>query len=138
MAGTSYPAPRPGSVTFVVFLTWVIALVTIIGGVSLLLVGDDTLAELGIATSTATTYAWVEIGWGVVVALVAMGLAGGSGFARFLVTALMLIRIVTAVLAALAVPGTVGFWTVVISGGIAAIILAMLWTARATAFFRTN
>jgi hypothetical protein len=135
---TPLQAPRPGSVTFVVFLTWVVALIALIGGVSLLLVGDDTLAELDITPSAATTYAWVEIGWGVIVALVAIGLAGGSGLARFLVTALMLVRIVTAVLAALALAGTTGFWTVVISGGIAAIILAMLWTARATAFFRTN
>lgn len=135
---TPMRAPRPGSVTFVVFLTWVIALITIIGGVSLLLLGEDTLADLGITSSNVTLYAWIEIGWGVVVALVAMGLARGSGLARFLVTMLMLIRIVSAVFAALAIAGTTGFWTVVISGGIAVIILSMLWTARATAFFRTN
>ena len=135
---TPMRAPRPGSVTVVVFLTWVIALITIIGGVSLLLLGEDTLVDLGITSSNVTLYAWIEIGWGVVVALVAMGLARGSGFARFLVTMLMLIRIVSAVFAALAIPGTTGFWTVVISGGIAVIILSMLWTARATAFFRTN
>jgi hypothetical protein len=133
---TPVPAPRPGSVTFVVFLTWVIALVAIVGGVTLLLAGDGELADLGIASSTAATYGWIEIGWGVLVALVAMGLAAGSGFARFLVTGLMLIRIVVAVFAAVALAGTGAFWTVLVSAGFAAIILAMLWTARATAFFR--
>lgn len=128
---------RPGSVTTVVVLTWIVAILTIIGGVALLLLSDDTLSQAGIAKGTATTFGWVEIVLGVVVALVAMGLARGSNGARMLVTILMIVRIVAAVWIAVAV-GSSAVWSAVATGILALIILGLLWNAKASAYFASR
>jgi hypothetical protein len=135
---TPTPVARPGSVTVVMVLTWVAAILSILGGVLFLLAGDEALEQAGVAASTATTYAWVEIGWGVVAALVAIGLGNGNNFSRLLVTVLMVLRIAAAVWAAIALSGTTGFWAIALAAGFAVLVLALLWNNRANMFFATN
>ncbi len=132
------PAARPGGVTFVMILTWIAAILSIIAGITLLLASDDALAEAGVAASTATTYGWVEIGWGILVALVAIGLGNGNNFSRFLVTVLMVLRIAAAIWAAIALNGMIGFWAIAVAGGFALLVLFLLWNNRANLFFATN
>jgi len=132
----SAPAPRPGSVTTVVVLTWLVALLTILGGVLALVLSDEALADAGISASTATTYGWVEIVLGVITALVAIGLGGGNNFSRILVSALMLIRVVVGIWAMVQLPNAL--ITGVITVGVALLILFLLWNQRANAFFATN
>ena len=132
------PAPRPGSVTVVVILTWIVAVTTILAGIFFLVASDQVLADAGIASGDATTFAWVEIILGVVVALVALGLSSGASWARMLVTILMVIRLGVAVWAAIALSGTLGFWSIALAAAVALAILAMLWTGRASEFFNTN
>ncbi len=132
------PAPRPGSVTFVIVLTWFVAVMTALGGVLFLLASDEVLADAGVASGDATIYGWVELILGVVIAIVAMGLSSGANWSRMLVSILMVIRLFAAVWAAVALSGTVGFWPIVTAALVAAAILAMLWTGRASEFFNTN
>lgn len=125
---------RPGSVTAVVVLTWIVAILTVVSGVALLLLSDSVLKEAGITRSTATTYGWVEIVLGVVVALVAIGLSRGSNAARILVSIVMVLRVAAAVWIALAV-STSARGTAIAAGVVAVIILALLWTRRANDYF---
>lgn len=130
------PAPRPGSVTFVVVLTWISAIVAILGGILALLLSDDALAEAGISGSTATTYGIVEIIFGVITALVAIGLAGGNNLARFVVTVLMILRIGVGIWAITTLPN--GAITGTIAVAFALLIIVLLWNSKASAFFKTN
>jgi hypothetical protein len=132
------PAARPGTVTFVMVLTWIAAIVSIVGGVALLLASDQAINDAGIAASTATTQGWVEIVWGVIAALVAIGLGNGNNFARLIVTILMVIRLGMSVLAAFTLNGLGVFWAIALAGVFALIGLSLLWNARASEFFRTN
>lgn len=133
---SSAPAPRPTSVTFVVVLTWISAIVAIVGGVLALLLSENALAEAGISKSTATTYGWVEIVIGVIIALVAKGLGNGNNFSRLLVSVIMVIRIGVGAWAMLNLPN--GVVTGVVSIAAALITLFLLWNSKANAFFRTN
>ena len=135
---SAHPAARPGSVTTVMVLTWIVALFSIVAGVILLLASDQVLADAGISSGTATTYGWVEIVFGVITALVAVGLGNGNNISRLLVTLLMLLRAALSVWVAIVLWGHAGFWSAVLAGLIAVLILAMLWKARANEFFRTN
>ena len=132
------PAARPGSVTTVMVLTWIVALFSIVAGVILLLASDQVVADAGISTGTATTYGWAEIVIGVITALVAIGLGNGNNFSRLLVTLLMVVRAALSVWVAIVLWGHAGFWSAVLAGVIAVVILVMLWNARANEFFRTN
>lgn len=125
---------RPGSVTAVVVLTWIVAVLTVVSGIALLLLSDNVLKEAGITKSTAATYGWVEIVLGVVVALVAVGLSRGSNAARILVSIVMVLRVAAAVWIALAV-STSARGTAIAAGVVAVIILALLWTRRANDYF---
>jgi hypothetical protein len=119
-------------------VTWIIAAFTILAGVLFLVMSESALAEAGISDSTATTYGIVELVLGAVIALVAIGLGSGNNFARVLVSILMVLRLGVAVWAGIALWGHGGFWSAVIAGLLALLVLALLWNDRANAFFATN
>jgi hypothetical protein len=137
MSGSA-PAPRPGSVTTVVVVTWIVAILTILAGVLFLLISDSALAEADISEGTATTYGIVELVLGAVIALVAIGLGRGNNFARILVSILMVLRLGVAIWAGIVLWGTGGFWSVVVAGLLALLVLVLLWNDRANQFFATN
>lgn len=130
------PAVRPGSVTTLMVLTWIAAVASIVGGIALLLASDQAISDAGIAASTATAHAWAEIVWGVIAALIASGLGNGSNAARLIITILAVVRVGLSILAAFTLSGIAALWLIATTGVIALIVLAMLWNARATAFFQ--
>lgn len=131
----STPVERPGGVTTVVVLTWFVAILTVGGGIWLLFAGDNALSDLGISSGQATTQGWVDIILGIVIALFASALGHGSGFARIMITILMIFRFVVASFGAVVLWGSQYFWPVVIAGLIAALVLYLLWNSRASAWF---
>ena len=135
MSGVT-PAPRPGSVTVVVVLTWISAIVAILGGVLALVLSEESLADAGISKSTATTYGWTEIVLGIIIALVAVGLSRGNNLSRILVSALMVLRAIVGIWAMLQLPSGMISGTVTVV--IALVVLFLLWNQRASAFFATN
>lgn len=126
---------RPASVSFVVFLTWFVAIVTIIGGVALLLASDSSLADAGVSPGAADLQGWIGIVLGLVIALFASALGHGSRFARLMITLLMMFRFVFGVVGVILLWGTGHFWGILAMTGFAALILYLLWNARAAAFF---
>lgn len=129
----STPVPRPASVTIVVVLTWLAAIGSLISGALALLLSDSALAEAGVEKTTATTYGWIEIVLGVVIALVAIGLGRGNTLSRVLVSGLMVLRIVIGIWAMFVLPNSIVTGAIV--AGIALIVLVLLWNAKANAFF---
>ena len=132
----STPAPRPGTVTVVVVLTWLSAIGAILAGILALLLSESELAEAEIEKSTATTYGVVELVLGVLIALVAIGLGRGNNFSRALVSGLMAIRVVIGIWAIFVLPNGVISGVIVIA--LALIVLFLLWNEKANAFFASN
>jgi hypothetical protein len=133
---TWYGKPRrPGGVTFVAIIAFLIAFLSLAAGFVFLLASASGLADADISEGTATGYGIVEIVFGIITALVAVGLWGGNSFARLAVTALMAVRIMASIWAAFALNGHGGFLLAVVSGGSAVIVLLLLWNYRADEFF---
>jgi hypothetical protein len=136
---TWYGKPRrPGGVTFVAIIAFLIAFLSLAAGFVFLLASASGLADADISEGTATSYGIVEIVFGIITALVAVGLWGGNSFARLAVTALMAVRIMASIWAAFALNGHGGFLLAVISGGSAVIVLLLLWNYRADEFFNAT
>ena len=130
---------RPGSITAVVFLTWIAAILDLIGGVVLVVfAGDEDVQAAADATSsTLSVMGWTLLVMGILVALVAVRLAAGGSGARMLVTILMLVRLGTAVwtlLVAGSHVATESITTMVLSGA----VLYLLWTGPASEYFDTH
>lgn len=129
---------RPASVTFVVVLTWLVAIVTVVDGIFLLVGTDPTLESLGLSTSRSTTTGWIFIAVGLLIALFAMALSNGSRFARLLITVLMLMRFALGSIAVIILFGTPYVWPAMIVPAVALIVLGMLWNTRASAWFASQ
>ena len=132
---TSELPKRPASVSFVVVLTWLVAIVTIIDGVILLFASDATLVDAGVNPDTATLTAWISIVLGLVIALFASALGNGSKFARLLISLLMMVRFVLGGFAIVMLWGSSFMWGAVVLTIIAAFVLYLLWNAKASAWF---
>jgi hypothetical protein len=128
-------ASRPGSVTLVVVLTWISAILALIGGVLALVGGQVYLNELGWSAGEARIEGIIGIVLGLILALLASALGKGSKFARFLVTIVMLFRLVVGAFGVVALWGSTYVWTGVVSMVLALIVLWLLWNAKAGAFF---
>jgi hypothetical protein len=126
---------RPGGVTLVAVLTWISGLLDIISG-SLLLFQtsvDATVDQFGGASQLIAS-ALLTILVGVVVIVVAVGLLRGNSASRVVITIFQMISIIGSVFLAIAYPaGAIGEY---FSIALAAIVLVLLWTRRASAFFR--
>lgn len=127
---------RPGGVTLVAVLTWISGLFDIVGG-SLLLFQtsvDATVERFG-GSSQLIASALFTILVGVVVIVVAVGLLRGNNASRIVITVFQMISIVGSVFLAIAYPA--GAIAEYFSIAIAVIVLILLWTRRASAFFRS-
>lgn len=107
----------------------------VVGGLWLWASGDAVvLGEVDTTADDAQAYGWTALILGVVIVLVSVGLLRGSRFARFLVLALMVLRIGVDVLALIMLDGY--SW---LQAGIgiawALLIIVLLTTRRASAFF---
>lgn len=139
--GETHPAPatprtRPGSVTAVVILTWVAAVLDIIGGAALwaLSSNSDLVAAMGTTRAELAAVGVTSLVIGALVALVAISLASGSRLARALVSILMVLRIAGAI-ATVVLVGTSGAFEAAVATVLSIVVLAMLWNQRAQAYF---
>jgi hypothetical protein len=126
---------RPGGVTLVAVLTWISGLLDIISG-SLLLFQTSvsaTVEQFG-GESQLIASALLRILIGVVIIVVAIGLLRGNNASRVVITVFQMLSIIGSVFLAIAYPaGAIGEY---FSIAVAAIVLILLWTGRANAYFR--
>ncbi|CAM5524481.1 DUF7144 family membrane protein [Leifsonia shinshuensis] len=129
------PATRPGSVTFVAVLTYIDGVLGIIGGVVILFTRDQMVraSDAG-AVAGITTSAIISIILGIVVLIVARGLLSGSRFARGLVTVVMILNAVSGVILLFSLQ----FFSGILEILWAVVILSLLYTQRANAFFASR
>lgn len=118
---------RPGGVVLIAVLAWIGAAAQIISGI---LVLTRVLSPDGVGTEAA----WVAIIVGVISFVVAFFLFSGSNLARILVTISFVLSLLTAVFALIANPANLV--APIISGLVAVIGIALLYTKRANEFFR--
>lgn len=131
---TSKPR-RPAGVTFIAVLTFLIAFSSMVRGFLAILGYDAGLNPTDLSGSSGTAYGWVELGLGIITAVVGAGLLRGSSLARLLVTALMVVRIIAAIWVVVSFSGAAALLASAIIGGLALIVLLLLWNGRADAFF---
>jgi hypothetical protein len=127
---------RPVGVTVVAVLAWISGLLDIIGGTLLLFQTSvaSTVEQFGGASQLIAS-ALLEILIGVVVIVVAIGLLRGNAASRVVITIFQILSIIASVFFAIAYPaGAIGEY---FSIAIAAIVLLLLWTGRASTFFRS-
>ena len=137
------PTRRPGLVTLLLILVVLEGLVSIFVGLLFVLARDRATVngDLAAAGATGSSIAlWLGILLiviGVVYLLVARGLANGNGFSRLVVAAVTLVNIVGGIWLLVAHPGSAR-WSTVGSILLGVIVLAILYSPKASAFFRTN
>lgn len=135
---TTPPVQRPGSVTLVVVLTWVTAILALIGAAILFIValtvnGADLPATKNVMFAAAT----VALILGLVTAWVAYALAKGSNFARFLVSLVQVLNIANQIWTWIQFGGNYVI-SAIINIAIAVIILILVWNRRANEFFASR
>jgi hypothetical protein len=130
-------ARRPLGVTLIAVLAWIEGAFSILAGV-LLLVFQHEPSVSGAWSSSASliTSAILTILFGVVVVLVAGGLLRGSSGARIIVTVVQILAIVADAFTAWAFPERFA-WSAV-GALISLIVIILLWTGRASDFFRSR
>jgi hypothetical protein len=138
------PVTRPGSVTIVVVLTWINAVLHLLLGVLLLVVavafgasGADA-ATRGIGTGLAVGLAIVYLIIGAVTAFVATRLGRGGRGSRMLLTIIEVITIVVNVITWISNNTGQQAASSIIGIVIAGVILALLWNQRANDFFNAS
>lgn len=125
-------ATRPGSVTFVAVLTYINGILNVIGGVVLLFTRQSAPgAQTDGGLAGITTSAILSIVLGIVVLIVARGLLNGSTVSRALVTLVMILNLVNGVLLLF----TLQFFSGILEILWVIIVLSLLFTRRANAFF---
>lgn len=137
------PVARPGSVTIVVVLTWISAILHLLLGVLLLIAGvavgaAATGSTRVIGTGLAVTLGIVYLIIGLVTAFVAVRLSQGGRGSRMLLTVIEVIAIITNVITWIAANSTQQAVSSVLAIAFAAIILALLWNRTANDFFNTS
>ncbi len=143
-AGYAAPVKRPFSVTLLVILTWISAILGVLSGILLLIISftgdsDYISGELGVGTANAANIlrvlGAVYIVVGLITALIASKLAAGSNGARIFLTVLEIITIISSVVAITQGDNSVETSSPIPSLIISAIILVLLWNSKASAFF---
>lgn len=129
---------RPGGVTLVIVLMWINAIIEIIAGILTVLASGDVehLAQYDQAQAVVLTIGIIAIVFGLITIALALGLARGGSAARVIVTVVVVLQILADTWE-LAVRAHGGFpWLSVLAILFWLLILALLWTSRASAFFR--
>ncbi|HVX08589.1 DUF7144 family membrane protein [Humibacter sp.] len=130
-------ARRPLGVTLIAVLAWIEGAFNILAGVLLLVFQHEpSVSSAWSSSASLITSAILTILFGVVVVLVAGGLLRGSSGARIIVTIVQILAIVADAFTAWAFPDQFA-WSAV-SALISLIIIILLWTGRASDFFRSH
>ena len=125
-------AQRPAGVTVVAVIVWIQGLLTAIGGL-LSLLGAPTHGAQATAYLTAGI---IGIVLGLVTIAVGAALLRGSNGARILTTIVLVISLLNAVYTLVVLP--LNAWSPIVNGLLALIGIALLYTRRASAFFRSR
>lgn len=130
------PRPRPGSVITVIVLTWLAAILDILGGVIMMALSRSSTFTDAIDVSGATVLlsGIVSVVIGLVTAGVAAMLGAGSPFARVLVSVVMVVRVAAGVYS-IVLLGTGGAMSAIVTILFAVLILALLWNKAANLYF---
>jgi cytochrome bd-type quinol oxidase subunit 2 len=133
------PARRPGGVTLLVVLIIIGGALELIGGIFLAVTHNNArvLRNTDKSSQFLLSVGIVAIVIGLIYLLVSRGLAHGNGFARFLVGLISLISLVGGVWAILTQHGNLRSQGIS-SAVVGAVILLLLYSPKANAFFRTN
>lgn len=126
---------RPGGVTLVAVLVWIGGALDIIGGTILLFQTSAaaTVEAFG-GSSTLVASAIGSILIGAATIIIAVGLLRGYAAARIVMTILEVLSIVAGIFFAIAYPANaIGEY---FGAAISLIVIALLWSGRANAFFR--
>ena len=147
MSQATSPVQRPGTITFIVVLMWINAILEIIGGVILIVASRNKDVLVGVQEGAAPVYTadelnastllWagiISILFGIITILLANGLKNGSNGVRIFLTILIVIQILVDA-AEMTVLRNESVWTGLIAILIWLIVLGMLWSSRASAFF---
>lgn len=121
-------AKRPGGVTFVAILTWIQGALNVLAGILAVVIGSAVPTTAGTA---AVVIGILTIVIGLVVVVIARGLLSGKSSSRVIVTVFMVLSLASAVWATL--QGQTGN---ILTGLVALVIIILLWTGRASTFFR--
>jgi hypothetical protein len=121
---------RPGGVTLV-------SVLVIIEGILELVVGILALAGLVFAgAGPFAGFAIIPIVLGILTILVGLSLLRGGQIARGITTVVLVLNLAFAIWRIVLGPHDGGFWGSVVSGAISLIGIILLWTRRASEFFR--
>ena len=132
---TTPSVKRPGSVTVVVVLTWISAILVLVGAAILFGVAFTVDApDLPASRNFVVTIAVTALIIGLITAWVAYGLSKGNNFARFLVTLVQALNIANQIWMWIQFGGNYVI-SAMINIAIAVIILALVWNRRANEFF---
>lgn len=132
-------APRPGGVTVIAVFAWISGALDIVAG-TLMLVFSPVRAvvdEYGNLGTLIAAGGIISIAIGLVTVIVAGGLLRGNAAARMIVTIVQVVSIIGSLFLAIAYassPTAVGEWFGIV---ISVIVLILLWSRRASAFFRS-
>ncbi|MGR2752895.1 DUF7144 family membrane protein [Agromyces arachidis] len=127
---------RPVTVTIIGVLAYIAGMIDLVSGVILLflLPVQDVVDSFG-GTGPLVAAAIGSIVVGLVTVVVAGGLLRGSQVARMIVTVLQVLSIIGSLFLAVAYLGIpVGEW---IGLAVSALVVILLWTPKASAFFRS-
>ena len=132
-------ARRPLGVTLLVVLIVLNGLIALVGGLVLAIQHDDrsVIRQTAMSSDSLLTYGIALIIVGAIYLLIARGLATGGGISRFLVGAFSLLNLVAGIWVAVEKDGRLQTQAIV-SAVISAVVLVLLYSPRANAFFRTN
>ena len=132
-------ARRPFGVTLLVVLIVINGLIAVIGGLFLAIQHDDRdiIRQTKVSSDNLLAYGISLVVIGAIYLVIARGLASGGGISRFIVGAFSLLNLVGGIWVAVEEDGqleTQGIINAVISG----VVLLLLYSPRANAFFRTH
>ena len=126
---------RPLGVTIVAALAVVSGVFDLIGGIVLLsMQSDPTTADAFGGASVATSLAVMEIAFGIVMILIAVGLLRGNTVSRIAATIVQAFSLAGSIWIGIAQPATLS--TEIVSALVALAILMLLWSADATRYFK--
>ena len=133
------PARRPGGITLLAVLIVVSGLLGLIGSIAVIIGrgNDDFVRDTGVGSSTLLWVGIVGVIIAVVYLLVARGLTRGSGLARGLAALVAVLSLASGIYQTIIQSGSLR-WSAVISALLALIVLLLLFSPRANAFFASH
>ena len=132
-------ARRPGGITLLAVLIVVSGLLGLIGSIAVIIGrgNDDFVRDTGVGSSTLLWVGIVGVIIAVVYLLVARGLTRGSGLARGLAALVAVLSLASGIYQAIIHTGSLR-WSAIVSALLALIVLSLLFSPRANAFFGSH